>query len=146
LRLIEKVGLNNSENEEKEILKILDKSISCIEILKRHDDFKINYTYNQKENKKENKKENIDLTKIKPEEAISIDTGVTNLMTIYDPTGKQIIIKGGFLIHNNNIFNSKIDNEISNLSVFKLKKKNKFTAEEKTKWVKGIGDACFMLK
>lgn len=42
------------------------------------------------------------------ENSISIDTGIKNLMTIYNPTGKQHIIKGGKIKAINEFYNKKI--------------------------------------
>jgi IS605 OrfB family transposase len=51
--------------------------------------------------------------KLKPEEklekSISIDTGIKNLLTIYNPTGIQHIIKGNKLLSINYFYNYKID-------------------------------------
>ena len=51
--------------------------------------------------------------KLKPEEklekSISIDTGIKNLLTIYNPTGMQHIIKGNKLLSINHFYNYKID-------------------------------------
>ena len=51
-------------------------------------------------------------TKIKPtvENSISIDTGINNLLTIYNPTGEQYIIKGKKLKSINEFYNMKISN------------------------------------
>ena len=46
----------------------------------------------------------------KLKKTISIDTGIKNLFTIYDPIGKQHIIKGGTLLSINHFYNKKIDN------------------------------------
>ena len=101
---------NNIKNDD---FSELDKIIRCIEIYKNHNKIKVNYIYKSKQSVKEK----IDLKKIDPKDAISIDLGISNLMTIYDPSGKQIIIKGGYLIHQNNIYNEKIDKQISYLSL-----------------------------
>ena len=45
----------------------------------------------------------------KLKKTISIDTGIKNLFTIYDPIGKQHIIKGGTLLSINHFYNKKID-------------------------------------
>ena len=42
-------------------------------------------------------------------DSISVDFGMKNLMTIYDPTGSPIIIKGNYLISLNCYYNSLID-------------------------------------
>ena len=67
-----------------------------------------------------NKFNNLSL-KEKLEKSISIDTGLTNLMTIYNPTGEQYIIKGGELKSINDFYNYKI----SNLNSINKKKHNK---------------------
>ena len=51
----------------------------------------------------------------------SIDTGVRNLLTIYDPTGKQHIIKGGTLLSINHFYNKKID-ELNSINKKKYNK------------------------
>jgi IS605 OrfB family transposase len=45
---------------------------------------------------------------VKLSETISIDLGLQNLMMIHDPSGKQIIVKGGYLISINEYYNKKI--------------------------------------
>ena len=81
--------------------KLKNQKIKMIEIIPLYDGYKykINYIY-------EKQKEEI---KIKKNEYISIDLGIVNLMAIYDPNGKQYIIKGGTLIGINEYFNKKID-------------------------------------
>jgi hypothetical protein len=71
--------------------KVQEKKIKQIEIVPIYGTYKIIYTY---ENEKKEKPKTID---VKLEESISIDLGVTNFLTIYDPTGEQHIIKGGIL-------------------------------------------------
>jgi IS605 OrfB family transposase len=80
--------------------KIKNKKIKLIEIIPLYDGhkYKINYIY-------EKEKEEI---KINENEYISIDLGMINLMAIYDPNGKQYLIKGGTLIGINEYFNKKI--------------------------------------
>jgi putative transposase len=46
---------------------------------------------------------------INEKDSISIDLGLVNLMTIYNPSGKQKIIKGGKIKSINNFYNLKID-------------------------------------
>jgi IS605 OrfB family transposase len=48
---------------------------------------------------------------------ISIDLGIVNLMTIYNPIGDQIIIPGGYLVSLNKYFNKILDKMKSNLAV-----------------------------
>ena len=45
----------------------------------------------------------------KLKKTVSIDTGILNLLTIYNPTGQQHIIKGGTLLSINHFYNNKID-------------------------------------
>ena len=45
----------------------------------------------------------------KLKKTVSIDTGILNLLTIYNPTGQQRIIKGGTLLSINHFYNNKID-------------------------------------
>lgn len=52
--------------------------------------------------------ENSEVTNNKLTDMISIDTGVKNLMTIYNPSGTQIIIKGGSLLRINEYYNKRI--------------------------------------
>jgi len=65
--------------------------------------------------------------KLKPEEklekSVSIDTGIKNLLTIYNPTGLQHIIKGNKLLSINHFYNHKID---------KLKSLNKINYNKNT--------------
>ncbi len=51
---------------------------------------------------------------IKSEESISIDLGVKNLLTIYNPTWKQNIIDGKFISSINSYYNNKISLAQSN--------------------------------
>ena len=50
------------------------------------------------------------------EENISIDLGMDNLMTIYDPNGEQILIKGKKIIQMNEKFNNIIAYQQSNMN------------------------------
>jgi IS605 OrfB family transposase len=74
--------------------------IKMIEICPIYDGYKykINFVYDKE---KKIKEEQNDL--------ISIDLGVKNLMTIYDPKSQQKIIRGSFLTTPNYYFNKKID-------------------------------------
>jgi len=76
----------------------------------------------------------------KLKKTISIDTGIKNLLTIYDPIGKQHIIKGGTLLSINHFYNKKIDylNSINK----KLYNKSKYKRldsllEERERKIKG---------
>jgi len=98
--------------------KIDYKRIKLVEISSQYhgNKFKINYSYEKnKKNNVKNKKGDI-----------SIDLGMKNLMTIYDPEGKQKIIKGGKLIWINNKFTYKMGNMQSEID----KSKNKEIIEK----------------
>ena len=107
--------------------KISNKKIKLIEITNMYDGyrFKINYVY---EVESENKK--IDIKKVESDNCISIDLGVNNLMTIYDPTGKQKIIGGKYIVSLNEHYNKKIDDYRS--------KQDKSTNEEQKKLHKNM--------
>ncbi len=60
----------------------------------------------------------------KLKKSISIDTGILNLLTIYNPTGEQNIIRGNSLLSINHFYNKKIDN--LNSSNKKLYNKSKY--------------------
>lgn len=84
--------------------KLKDKKIKLIEInpIYNGHKFKLNFIYEvPKTSQSKPKKHPID-------EMISIDLGLVNLMTIYDPTGYQYIIKGSKLIAVNEYFNKQI--------------------------------------
>jgi IS605 OrfB family transposase len=51
----------------------------------------------------------IDVNKNNVDDCVSIDLGMGNLMSIYDPIDKQYLIKGGYIIGLNNYYNYKID-------------------------------------
>jgi len=79
---------------------LINKKINLIKIIPLYEGykFKLNFTYETKLIEREyNKDENI-----------SIDLGMGNLMTIYDPLGEQLLIKGCKLIQMNEYFNNKI--------------------------------------
>jgi IS605 OrfB family transposase len=79
--------------------KIIEDKINLIEINPIYTDhkFKINIVFNKK------------VKIIKPnDEVISIDTGMINLLTIYNPNGKCRIIKGGYINHINSFYNKLI--------------------------------------
>jgi IS605 OrfB family transposase len=100
--------------------KIQDKKIKTIEIIPIYNTYKIVYNY-ENENKEKEK-----LINIKLEEIISIDLGVTNFLSIYNPTGNQNIIKGGLLKSINYYISKKIgDNQKKNKleNIKKLTKK-----------------------
>lgn len=85
-------------------VKLKNKKIKMIQINPIYDGhkFKLNFTYEvSKIQPPEIKKYSID-------EMISIDLGMVNLMTIYDPSDNQHIIKGNKLIATNEYFNREI--------------------------------------
>ena len=97
--------------------KIINENIKLIEInsLYKGYKFKLNITYDLKgeildiqKNKLNFKDINAPLN-LNPNDAISIDFGMRNLMTIYDPSGIQTIIKGNYLLSLNHYYNNKID-------------------------------------
>ena len=76
----------------------------------------------------------------KLKKTISIDTGIKNLFTIYNPTGKQHIIKGGTLLSINHFYNKKID-DLNSINK-KLYNKSKYKRldsllEERERKIKG---------
>jgi len=60
----------------------------------------------------------------KLKKSISIDTGILNLLTIYNPTGEQNIIRGSSLLSINHFYNKKID-KLNSINK-KLHKKSKY--------------------
>ena len=62
----------------------------------------------------------------KSNEGVWVDLGIQNLLTIYDPVGKQQIIKGGCIVATNEYYNKKISKIQNELSVHK-KEKSKTT-------------------
>ena len=82
--------------------KLQNKKIKMIEIKPVFGTFKVILTY-ENEHKKETKTINIKSTDV-----ISIDLGVNNLMTIYNPNGNQYIISGGPLKSLNYYISKKI--------------------------------------
>jgi putative transposase len=93
--------------------KINDKKVSKIEIKQIYGTYKIYYGY-------ENNKISSEEEEIKIKDMISIDLGVNNLLTIYDPTGYQYIIKGGIL---------------KSLNYYTTKKIGKYQKYEKLKYL-----------
>ena len=73
----------------------------------------------EKSKKKRNKKIKVDVEELfkqkppSPQNSISIDLGMVNLMTIYDPSGQQYIIKGNQINSLNSYYNYLIDNHRS---------------------------------
>ena len=93
--------------------KIRHDNIKLIDIKPTNDKIKICITY-EKEFENQIKKydmeeyENLSLEE-KLEKTVSVDAGTENMVTIYDPTGKQYIIKGSELKSINSFYNMKID-------------------------------------
>lgn len=100
----------------KNLENLKNNDLRLIEISPEYDGykFKINYTYNTNKTNNKPKKGKI----------ISIDLGMNNLMTIYDPNGDQFIIKGKSLISYNRNINYQIDKAKSDLSKNKSTKKS----------------------
>ena len=97
------------------IEKLKDKKIIKIEIKPEFNTYKIIYSYESIKIKREQ----INYKTINPKDVISIDLGVTNLMTIYDPSGRQYVIKGGFI----NSVNSHYKKQIGKAQKYKNTKK-----------------------
>jgi putative transposase len=98
---------------------VRDKTITYLQITKYNDKYKLYIMYDtpvniQKINIPDNEK---------VEKSISIDTGIGNLMTIYNPTGTQNIFKGNKLLSINSFYNNKINK----LKSINKKKYNKNT-------------------
>jgi IS605 OrfB family transposase len=86
--------------------------IKMIEICPIYD----GYRYKQNIVYDETYKPNITITKEnEPSNFTSIDIGMKNLMTIYDPISTQKIIRGSFLTTPNQYYNKRIDQEKSKL-------------------------------
>lgn len=85
------------------ILKNKNYELKQIEIKKIYgNNYKVLYTLDKKIKPLE------EIKKVKLSETISIDLGLKNLFTIHDPSGKQLILKGGYLISLNEYYNKKI--------------------------------------
>ena len=124
--------------------KIEYENIKLIEIVPINNKIKVCITY---EKIFENPIIDYDMDKFKNlsledklKKTISIDTGIKNLFTIYDPTGKQHIIKGGTLLSINHFYNKKID-DLNSINK-KLYNKNKYKRldsllEERERKIKG---------
>uniref|UniRef100_A0A6C0CCP4 Probable transposase IS891/IS1136/IS1341 domain-containing protein n=1 Tax=viral metagenome TaxID=1070528 RepID=A0A6C0CCP4_9ZZZZ len=76
-------------------------NLVLIEVNPIHDGrwHKVNFTY----------KIESDKNKPDPNKKVSIDLGIVNLMTIYDPNGEPKIIKGAHITNMNKRFNARID-------------------------------------
>ena len=86
--------------------KLRKENIRYIEIIPIYEGhkYKVNITYEDKEEYV--KKTDIDKIEIK--DSISVDLGMSNLMTIYNPTGEQYIINGNSLKSMNEYYNKEI--------------------------------------
>ncbi len=84
--------------------KLVSKKIKLIEIVPVYDGYryKLNVCYDDVMEIKKNTNNSI-------ENKISMDLGTINLITIYDPDGKQKIISGSIITTPNYYFNNKID-------------------------------------
>ena len=124
--------------------KIEYENIKLIEIVPINNKIKVCITY---EKIFENPIIDYDMDKFKNlsledklKKTISIDTGIKNLFTIYNPTGKQHIIKGGTLLSINHFYNKKID-DLNSINK-KLYNKSKYKRldsllEERERKIKG---------
>ena len=124
--------------------KIEYENIKLIEIVPINNKIKVCITY---EKIYENPIIDYDMDKFKNlsledklKKTISIDTGIKNLFTIYDPIGKQHIIKGGTLLSINHFYNKKID-DLNSINK-KLYNKSKYKRldsllEERERKIKG---------
>jgi hypothetical protein len=98
---------------------LLNNNLMQLEIKKLYGNtYKVLYTLNKKIKPVEEIK-NINLL-----ESISIDLGLKNLFTIHDPSGKQLILKGGYLISINEYYNKQISIVQSLRDKIKIKKKH----------------------
>ena len=99
--------------------KIVEKKIGTIEIVFDKDDVRICISYINDNN-------NTVTSKIvKSSECISIDLGIKNLMTIYDPIGESSIICGKYLTSINYHYNKKISEAQTNDNSLNLSKYHK---------------------
>ena len=114
-RLLEHME-NNSKNGKSKI-----KTIEVVPVLNYK--FKIVITYKSIYKKRKIKKEDLDDYKIN--DSISIDLGMKNLMTIYDPKETQHMIKGGVIKSINEYYTNKISYYTSSASDHKNKQTNK---------------------
>jgi len=89
--------------------KVRNKEITLIQIQPLYNNFKIAISYYENKHKKDKK--------IKLKGEASVDLGVRNLMTIYDPEGNQKIIRGGVLKNINKSFNKKMDKLKSDMKI-----------------------------
>lgn len=93
--------------------KLADKNITHIEIIPIYENhcYHLNITYEKQIDKLLPEQDNNQLNDacLNPDDSISIDLGMSNLMSIYDRTGKPHIISGKYLIWLNNSYNNLID-------------------------------------
>lgn len=84
---------------------IKGKKINLIEIKPIYENhtYKVCIAYEDESELKEIKSEHL------MKDSISIDLGMANLMSIYDPAGKQYLLKGGYLLWLNKKYNNLID-------------------------------------
>lgn len=106
---------------------LIDKKIKLIEIVPIYNDykFKINFIYDDCTNK-------LFIEPSKIDDMISIDLGIVNLMTIYDPSSTQKIIRGSLITSLNHYYAKKIDEEKSiqnketnKIRLIRIKRENK---------------------
>ena len=89
--------------------KLHNKKIKLIDIKPYGNIYKLNICYEEEQILKHNIDNKFNtIQNEKAKECISIDTGIKNLLTIYNPSGKQHIIKGNILTSINEFYNKKI--------------------------------------
>jgi IS605 OrfB family transposase len=86
---------------------------------------KVSFTYDKVIPKIKHKKAQVS-------DSISIDLGMKNIATIYDPTGKQYLIRGGKIVGINEYYNKVISEEQTKLAL-----KKEYTSEKlRNLWIK----------
>jgi IS605 OrfB family transposase len=112
-KIMEQFNLEDKFLYIKKPKKLDGEQIVMLELCPKYDGtmFKVNIVYN------ENAGEIYQNVSTKVNDMISIDTGIINLMTIYNPTGTQKIIKGSYLSTPNFYYNKKIDEMKSRLKI-----------------------------
>jgi hypothetical protein len=97
--------------------------LKLIEIVPHYEGthFKINFSYGLKKTNNQPMENNL----------ISIDLGMANLLTIYDPTGSQWIVKGSYIKNLNKYYNNQINYHKSILAKANKRKYKKNSLEQK---------------
>lgn len=105
--------------------KIQKEKIKNIEIKKIFGTYKIIFTYENSKNKESTK-----IQSIEKDNMISIDLGVNNLLTIYNPSGKQYIVSGGPLKSLNYYVTKKIAKGQKEKDVYLINKYEKLREDK----------------